>query len=114
VQEIFRSDSELEKIISNKGEVKRFNFQGKDTLARYYVHFLDETYHFLFENLATNEAFKGTLNCTLDNLRLEDSQDPTSFKVDLPPGGKQLKKLTRVDNSQKSKYKLSFSYCFVD
>jgi hypothetical protein len=115
VSEIVRSDAELEQIIRSKGEVKGFNYQGRDNLARYYVHFLNETYYFLFENLAINEVFKGTFNFTLDNLKLEDGgTDPTSFKVDLLPGGKALKKLTRVDNAQKSKYKLSFSYCFVD
>lgn len=101
----------------SKGEVKGFNYQGRDTLARYYVYFLNETYYFLFENLATNETFKGTFNFTMDNLKLEDIEagsDPSSFKLELKPGEKLMRRLVRVDNTQKSKYKLSFSYCFVD
>jgi hypothetical protein len=115
VTEIVRSEAELERAVRNKGEVKGFNYQGKENMARYYVHFLNETYYFLFENLSTNEVFKGTFNFTLDNLRLEDATaaEPSSFKLELGPGEKLMKKLTRVDNSQKSKYKLSFSYCFT-
>jgi len=113
VSELVRSEADLEHIIRSRGEVKGFTYQGRENLARYYVHFLNETYYFLFENLAVTEAFKGTFNFTLDNLRLE-GESGDSFKIELGPGEKALRKLTRVENTQKSKYKLSFSYCFVD
>ena len=64
---------------------------------------------------ANTDIFKGTFNFTLDNIKIEgEPHGATSFKLELKPGESALKKLTRIDNSAKSRYKLSFSYCFVD
>ena len=128
--ELFKSDAELEAIIRAKGEVKGFannNKKGGETVgARYYVCFINEGYYFLFENVSgEGEVFKGTFSFTMENLRIEreknkgegeeggESGGANGFKVELRPGEKRVRRLVRVDNTQKSKYKLSFSYCFI-
>ena len=61
------------------------------------------------------DLFKGTFNFTLDNIKIEgEATGITSFKLELKPGDRALKKLTRIDNGAKSRYKMSFSYCFIE
>jgi hypothetical protein len=36
-----------------------------------------------------------------------------SFKIELKPGQRVIKKLTRIDNANEAKYKVSLSYTFV-
>ena len=116
VCELYKNEAELEALIRSKGEVKGFT-KGEVVGARYYVHFLNETYYFLFENINTEggggESFRGTFSFTMENLRIEGGEG-NGFKVELRAGEKVVKRLTRVDNTQKSKYKMSFSYCFID
>jgi len=81
---------------------------------QYTVHFFNEHYYFLFENWEKKKTFKGTFNFVLENLRIEDEpQGATSFRVELVPGASLTKKITRVDPVKESKYKCSYSYCFV-
>lgn len=81
---------------------------------QYTVHFFNEQYVFLFENLESKKTFKGTFNFVLENLRIEDEpQGTTSFRVELAPGESLTKSISRVDPVKESKYKCSYSYCFV-
>jgi hypothetical protein len=65
------------------------------------------------ENL---ETFKATFKFVLENLRIENEPDEstTSFKLELKPGERAIKKLVRKNNSLDSKYKCSMSFCFVN
>ena len=84
---------------------------------QYSVHFFNEQYVFLFENWEKKKQFKGTFNFILENLKIEDEIDGTdgasSFRVELAPGGQIVKRITRIDPVKESKYKCSYSYCFV-
>ena len=120
--EILRGEDHLVELVKNQGELKVFNYQGKDTPAKYWVLFINESYVFLFENSRlmpdqspNTDLFKGTFNFTLDNIKIEGELPGTnSFKLELKPGDRALRKLTRIDNGAKSRYKLSFSYCFIE
>lgn len=121
VSETVASEEELVSIVKAKGELKVVTYQGQDTPARYWVHFLNETYVFVFENLqhflneVNEEVFKATFKFVLDNLRIEDEPEGgTTFKIELRPGQRMVRKLRRINNAAESKYKCSFSYCLVN
>jgi hypothetical protein len=64
------------------------------------------------ENL---EVFKATFKFVLENLRIEgEPDDSINFKIELKPGERCIRKLTRKNNAIDSKYKCSLSYCFVN
>lgn len=54
---------------------------------QYTVHFFNEQYIFLFENMERKKVFKGTFSFVLENLKIEDEPDgATNFKIELQPG----------------------------
>ena len=80
---------------------------------QYTVHFLNEEYVFLFENNESGKQFKGTFSFVLENLWIIDEPDgATSFKVELMPRQKLIKRIQRVNPVTESKYKCSYSFCF--
>ena len=126
--EAIETEDQLVAIVKSKGALKVVTYQGQETAARYWVHYLNESYVFVFENPTTytdsqgashtsnQESFKATYKFVLENLRIEDaeSEAANSFKLELKPGDRLIKKLTRLDNAAESKYKCSFSYCFIN
>ena len=80
----------------------------------YYVYFVNEQYVFLFDNEESHKTFKGTFNFVLENLKIDDENaGTTSFKVELSPGEKLIKRISRINPAVESKYKCSYSFCLV-
>eukprot|EP00347_Sterkiella_histriomuscorum_P016829 403351694 len=108
------NDTDLVRLIKQHGQVKKFQYKGEEQQMQYSVHFFNEQYVFLFENWEKKKTFKGTFNFVLENLKIEDEpQGTTSFRVELAPGGSLMKHITRVDPVKESKYKCSYSFCFI-
>lgn len=57
--EMIESEEALASMVKEKGVLKIVNYQALETPARYWVHFVNESYVFVFENLTTATLSNG-------------------------------------------------------
>jgi len=73
-------------------------YQEEQTSMYYYVHFFNEKYIWVFENLEENRIFKATFSFAFENLQIEgEAADAHQWKIEVEPKQTVIKSVVRID-----------------
>lgn len=107
---IHQSTESLKDLVKVKGERKQIIFGDKPQQMYYYVLENGDGYTWMFENESESSIFDGTFHFTLKNLEIADSEEKSSWKINLKPGKRIYMRMNTLDITKAWGYKCKLSF----
>eukprot|EP01017_Pseudomicrothorax_dubius_P048786 TRINITY_DN8951_c0_g1_i2.p1 TRINITY_DN8951_c0_g1~~TRINITY_DN8951_c0_g1_i2.p1 ORF type:complete len:194 (-),score=46.30 TRINITY_DN8951_c0_g1_i2:76-597(-) len=104
----FRTEAELtEEILRERQQVIQRKFKGEVTPVFIYQHFYPNGAALLYQNTGT-QHYEEINEFTLDNLKLQSTNDQNKVNITLEPGGTQLIWMRKIDPGKTCEYSSTY------